>query len=402
MNKEIIIHNIELSKSGKGLSGGEKFLLEFVSNSIKINGFVTNYIYTSSNGVETYSKMISPKKQIKFELIGKYSIEERFGVIISYIYKSILCLSKIKSFEKNKRNVIFTHSEFFPNLIYAYLLKLKNPKAMWIGLNHMMAPNPIKGFKYTFVKGKYCFPKINAILYWLSKKLYFIISRKMDLLVTVNPSYKEIFEKYNKTLLIVYGGVEKAAYKKKKMDEKIYDACFVGRFHEQKGIFDLIEVVEQLKINYKKDFKLIVVGDYNNKIGKNFKKLCEKKSLANNIIFAGLKCGKEKDYILNNSKLFLFPSYYESFGIVYLEAISMGVPVIEYDLPIYQMHKKGVIKVEYLNRLKFAQAIKGVLEDQKMYNKLSIEGIKYSKNFIWAKSAKRILNKIIWWFNDKA
>jgi len=41
--------------------------------------------------------------------------------------------------------------------------------------------------------------------------------------------------------------------------EKIYDACFVGRFHPQKGLSDLIEIWSRV-CNEKKDAKLGLIG----------------------------------------------------------------------------------------------------------------------------------------------
>ena len=102
--------------------------------------------------------------------------------------------------------------------------------------------------------------------------------------------------------------------------------------------------------------------------------------------------GLDKYKILNNSKCFLFPSYYESFGIVYLEAISLGVPVFEYDLPIYQDHKYGVVKIPFLNNDIFSRQIVNLLKDKNAYDKLSFEGLEYSKLFSWTETAKLIFN----------
>jgi glycosyltransferase involved in cell wall biosynthesis len=218
--------------------------------------------------------------------------------------------------------------------------------------------------------------------------------KKADLSISVNSSYLSFLKKNNKNTLIIKYDIEKMDFDMDRQAEKIYDAYFLGRFHEQKGIFELIDIVDRLKKKVNKNFKCAMIGNQNCPIGKEFIAMIKKRGLEENFIFFGSKTGKEKYEIINRSKIFLFPSYYESFGIVYLEAIAMGIPTVEYDLPIYTDHKYGNIKVPFLNNEIFADKIAELLTDKALYAKISAEGVEYAKEFSWDKTAEIMLDKV--------
>lgn len=44
-------------------------------------------------------------------------------------------------------DIVFCHSDFFPNTIPTYLLSRKNPAARMLYFFHMLAPNLLKGYE---------------------------------------------------------------------------------------------------------------------------------------------------------------------------------------------------------------------------------------------------------------
>jgi glycosyltransferase involved in cell wall biosynthesis len=72
----------------------------------------------------------------------------------------------------------------------------------------------------------------------------------------------------------------------------------------------------------------------------------------------------------------------------------MGIPTVEYDLPIYTDHKYGNIKVPFLNNEIFADKIAELLTDKALYAKISAEGVEYAKEFSWDKTAEIMLDKV--------
>ena len=121
-------------------------------------------------------------------------------------------------------------------------------------------------------------------------------------------------------------------------------------------------------------------------------KKLKSENLNYNIEFLGPKHGDEKYDLLKKSKIMIFPCHFESFGIVYLDAISVGTPAVEYDLPCFTDHKYGVLKISFKNNKAFAEGLKKLLVDDNLHQKFAREGYRYSKEFSWDKTAEQFEN----------
>jgi len=97
---------------------------------------------------------------------------------------------------------------------------------------------------------------------------------------------------------------------------------YVGRLHHSKNIHKLLPIMIDF-IRNKPNYEILIVGD-----GPLKKSLMDLSKSQDRISFAGLKSHFEIINILNKSKAFISGCETEAFGIVYLEAISQGCPVI--------------------------------------------------------------------------
>ncbi|MFQ5646230.1 MAG: glycosyltransferase family 4 protein, partial [bacterium] len=95
---------------------------------------------------------------------------------------------------------------------------------------------------------------------------------------------------------------------------------FAGKEFRRKG---LQYVFEALKILDNDRVKLLIVGQGETAA---FKKIAENMGIDNNIIFAGHSDSISKYYAA--SDIFVFPSTFDAFGMVVLEAMATGLPVI--------------------------------------------------------------------------
>lgn len=113
---------------------------------------------------------------------------------------------------------------------------------------------------------------------------------------------------------------------KKAMEYKVnkkYDVIFLGRLTPQKNPDLLIEVFKTL-ISIKSDINIAVVGEGDQY--ESFKENVHINKLQDNIEMYGFV---ENPYpILNASKIMILPSKWEGYGLVAVEALSLGVPVI--------------------------------------------------------------------------
>lgn len=115
----------------------------------------------------------------------------------------------------------------------------------------------------------------------------------------------------------------------------------VGRLHKEKGFIRLIEAFSAIK---NQDWKLVLVGDGIHK--KHITDFVKSNGIEENVIFMG----KVKDVtsILLQSKIFVLASHNEGFPNALLEACSLGIPSISFDIiagpsDIIENEKNGIL-----------------------------------------------------------
>lgn len=100
---------------------------------------------------------------------------------------------------------------------------------------------------------------------------------------------------------------------------------FIGRLVPEKGIDTLIRafgrVADQIP-----DGKLVIGGRGPQE--KDLRKLAESLGLSDRVVFTGFISDRTRDRLLHWAEAAVFPSTYEPFGIVALEAMAAGTPVI--------------------------------------------------------------------------
>lgn len=177
--------------------------------------------------------------------------------------------------------------------------------------------------------------------------------------------------------------------------EKQFDAAFLGRVEPGKGVDALIRswanVVKQIP-----SAQLVVIGG-----GRlaHYRRLAESKNLSNNIRFVGFTQFKQAIALLKKSKIFLFPSKRESFGLSLLEAMACGLPCIASEIrPLTEIFQKGVIFVKPNDFEAFAEAAVDMLNNDKKRKFLGSQAREYAEMFSWENIVKKeikILTKVI-------
>jgi len=160
---------------------------------------------------------------------------------------------------------------------------------------------------------------------------------------------------------------------------------FVGRLAKQKNIPLLINSLK--KIIDKNDFniELHVVGDgeEKNKIALLIKAL----KLDDKVILHGSLIGNRLYQIYSNSDIFILPSAYESFGIVLIEAMASGLPIVVSDIPavgnVIENEKTGLLTK--LTPEDFSKAIETMITNSELREGLIRNGLKEVKKYDWDK-----------------
>lgn len=120
------------------------------------------------------------------------------------------------------------------------------------------------------------------------------------------------------------------------ISKKIFKIGFVGRIVQEKGLEYLLESINYLQSEIE-DFVIIIVGDYKNIAGGSIKSSLNKyiEKFPGRIIFTGYINDSELISFYSMIDILVLPSIdpLESFGLVQIEAMLCGTPVIASDMP---------------------------------------------------------------------
>ena len=190
---------------------------------------------------------------------------------------------------------------------------------------------------------------------------------------------------------IVGNGVNFNVFKEIESQEKTYDAVYLGRVSKEKGICTLIESWN-LVVKQDPSAILVVVGG----VTDNFSNVCfslvKKFNLSKNVVFTGFISDQEVANVLKSSKMFVFPSQEEGFGLAILEAMAAGLPCILSDLPaLRENFNDNAIFVKPHDAEGFAQAAIYLLHDHDRFKLLQTKGKKLAKKYSWNNIARKEL-----------
>ena len=167
---------------------------------------------------------------------------------------------------------------------------------------------------------------------------------------------------------------------------------FLGTLEPRKNVDNIIKAYDKLRKNNNfYEYKLVIAGGKGWK-NKNIYNAFKNSKYKNDIKFLGYVENKDKNYLYNLADLFIYPSFYEGFGLPPLEAMACGCPVITSSVSsLPEIVGSAGIMVNPHDISEISQAMNDVLSDKNLQNKLSQKGIKKAKEFNWEKSAKKYL-----------
>jgi len=110
------------------------------------------------------------------------------------------------------------------------------------------------------------------------------------------------------------------------------------------------------------------------------------------IVFPGFIAEEDKPAVLCASKIFIYPSLYEGFGLPVLEAMACGVPTITSNVSsLPEIAGNGALLIDPRSATGIASAIHTLLSDSKLRSVLSQRGIEQAASFSWKRSAAATL-----------
>lgn len=172
--------------------------------------------------------------------------------------------------------------------------------------------------------------------------------------------------------------------------EEDFTFVFVGRLVKDKGINELVAAFAALCKEQKGPFKLVLVGNYEEKLDPLMPATLQEISANPNIITTGFR--EDVRPYLAVSDALAFPSYREGFPNVVLQAAAMGLPCIVTDIngcnEIIATEVNGLL-IPIKDGKALMNAMYRVYSDQTLYGKMksnarkSIEG-RYTQTQLWS------------------
>lgn len=148
-----------------------------------------------------------------------------------------------------------------------------------------------------------------------------------DAIICLSEYWKKYFlETFNiKNIFILNNAINKPNIKNLKQNHEILNFLYLGKISKSKGIFDLIEVINDNKEYLNAKIKFTIAGNEDIPL---INKLINKYQIAHIVNYIGWIEGNQKTKLLIENDISILPSYNEGLPITLLESMSYKMPII--------------------------------------------------------------------------
>ena len=304
----------------------------------------------------------------------------------SYIYATFISFtftSTLRSYD-----IYFPSSDFFFDLLPAIVFKTANHKKLACIIHHHIQ-NPFKR------KGPLV---VNVTLYFLQKFSVFLMNQFADaIFLYATPEghfvQHQLLANYKGKVFFIKNGINADAIDIVPQQQKIYDACFVGGLRPSKGIFEFTKIWGKV-VEKMPDAKFAIVGGGSQEIVDKLKYDITTAKLEKNITLTGPLATQELYKVLKQSKLFVFPSYEEGWGIAVCEAMYCGLPIVCYDLPAFEVFGEDLNKVAIGDWKCIVSSVLNLLEYSNFIKETESRLIANAKRFTWKNIAAQEMSHL--------
>lgn len=176
---------------------------------------------------------------------------------------------------------------------------------------------------------------------------------------------------------------------------------FVGRIEPLKGVDTLLEAMSCLQMKESRPVHLAIIGgdpaaspeDMNAEMAR-LKNLCEVLGLDQSVVFLGVRDQDKLSYYYSAAEVVVMPSHYESFGMVALEAMACGTPVIASEVGgLGYLVRDGETGFTIPDQEPEAlcEKLSWLLNDKELHATMSKRAVEYAQDYAWEKIAKQIV-----------
>ncbi len=165
----------------------------------------------------------------------------------------------------------------------------------------------------------------------------------------------------------------------------------VATSHPHKNLDGLLQAYALLLRREKVKHTLVLVG-HRRKAHDQIIELIRRLNLQDHIVLTGFVPEDDLSLLYAMADVYVFPSFYEGFGLPLLEAMACGVPVVSSNAAsLPEVAGDAAMLVDPHNSQTIAEGIFRVLTDKKMRENLVERGLERVKMFSWEKTARETL-----------
>lgn len=241
------------------------------------------------------------------------------------------------------------------------------------------------------------FNHLIGITGYLLEPFFYLFYKKVPFMVGSSSAKEEVIKVGipEKNVSVVHHGVILDLPKAMPKKEKVKTIVYLGALAKDKGIEDALKAFSL--IDQTGNFQYWVIGRAGADYLVKLEQVADNLGISRKIRFWGFVSQKKKFDLLARAYMMLNPSLLEGWGLVNIEANSVGLPVIAYNSPGLTDSVKdgetGLICNTNTPEVLASNASK-LMRDAKLYKKLEKGAIAWSKRFSWEASIRESLTLI--------
>jgi phosphatidyl-myo-inositol alpha-mannosyltransferase len=233
--------------------------------------------------------------------------------------------------------------------------------------------------------------------YWVGKRFASQLANKLDGRIAVSGAARHFISRYFPgEYRIIPNGVDLDLYADAEPMEELRDGTvnilFVGRFEERKGLIHLLKAYHRLRKRHV-DARLLVIGS--GPKAREYRRFIGLRQIRD-VELLGRVTDDAKARYFASADIFCAPATgQESFGIVLLEAMAAGVPIVASDIHGYkQVVQRGVqgLLVEPKNYRALAAALYALSNDEELRHRMGEAGRARAPEYSWDRVTEQIVD----------
>lgn len=248
----------------------------------------------------------------------------------------------------------------------------------------------------------------DAIKYNVENKIFDFIYlkkyRKLDPLIIAKSKLAEEFlhKKGFVNIQTVGVGLDKERFSVNEgrinLKKEGYRLLYIGELSERRNSLFLLDVLKRIIDKIGKGITLTIVGNGKEEYVNRFNSYAFELGIDSNLVHIGKVKQENLAEFYQTSDLFVFPTNYDIFGMVLLEAMYFGVPIVSSlnggSKTIFSCGEVGCI-LNSFDTNEWANSIIDLLRDKKLRNKISIDERQcFVNNFTWDRISEKIINYV--------